>query len=249
MVKHYLTIHLGLGIRRCKNIETAIVCNVFDVKGEVAAGIKLIKLNVNWYFVFNKFFFLLFSETMASSNPDSAPTKESQVETGKKNVSFDIYGNLIDEQKAKIKARSLSLAKSHVGLTYDDWRHVPTALKDDMWNSLSKDFGLEPVYKENIMSQASVQWKAWKKNIRTHHFGKTRQEVMEWKDKVPPGETVPLAEWNIFVEREATPKKLEQRAKARENRAKKKDVHLLGSKSYAQVTTEWTVCDFLAFAY
>ncbi|KAM7523428.1 hypothetical protein LguiA_013330 [Lonicera macranthoides] len=69
-------------------------------------------------------------------------------------------------------------------------------------------------FDENIMSQVSKQWKSWKKNIRQCYFGKTRQEILEWKDKVLAGEQVSIAKWNVIIEREAAPQKLEQRAKA-----------------------------------
>ncbi|KAM7527418.1 hypothetical protein LguiB_030828 [Lonicera macranthoides] len=67
----------------------------------------------------------------------------------------------------------------------------------------------------------------------------TRQLVLLWKDKVPENEEIPLAAWNIFIEREAGPKKLEQRAQNKTNRSKKKDVHILGSNSYSQLVVQW----------
>lgn len=52
-----------------------------------------------------------------------------------------------------------------------------------------------------------------------------------------------MAAWNVFIEREASTKKLEQRAHNKMNMSKKKDVHVLGSNSYSQVAVEWKVCN------
>ncbi|KAM7474970.1 hypothetical protein LguiB_022213 [Lonicera macranthoides] len=44
LLEHWKSSGLSIeGIRRCKNIKTAIVCNIFDVKGEVAAGVASVE--------------------------------------------------------------------------------------------------------------------------------------------------------------------------------------------------------------
>lgn len=178
----------------------------------------------------------------------TSSTHESEVPptSGKRRleVSFNLYGSPIGPNKSKLLTRSLALAKSIVGLKYDDWRLVPRPLKKDLWNSLILDFDIPSMYMDNIISLAEGQLKTWKKNLRTRIFGKdaSAAEILAWKDRFPSGESIPMAEWNLFIQREVEPKKIEQRAKNKANRAKKTDVHLLGAKSYAQVSSEWTVC-------
>lgn len=41
--------HPWLGIQRHQNIETAIVCHIFDEKGEVAAGVAHVESIVSWF--------------------------------------------------------------------------------------------------------------------------------------------------------------------------------------------------------
>lgn len=42
-LKYYFTSHLESGIQRCNNIETAVVCNIFDSKGELAAAVASVE--------------------------------------------------------------------------------------------------------------------------------------------------------------------------------------------------------------
>lgn len=50
------------------------------------------------------------------------------IDVKKKEVTFNLQGQII-EGKNEFKTRRLKLLKSHVGLAYDDWRHVPGANK------------------------------------------------------------------------------------------------------------------------
>jgi len=58
---------------------------------------------------------------------------------------------------------------------------------------------------------------------------------------VPESVLVSLSAWNTFVDREATPEKLAQRLKAKDNRSKKTDAHYLGRTSYAEKEERWPV--------
>ena len=43
-------IEYEVGILKDKDIETPVVCNIFDVNGEVAAGVASVEALVSWSF-------------------------------------------------------------------------------------------------------------------------------------------------------------------------------------------------------
>ncbi|KAM7465202.1 hypothetical protein LguiB_012764 [Lonicera macranthoides] len=96
------------------------------------------------------------------------------------------------------------------------------------------EFDYPPSEKDAVLTQLGLQLKTWKKNLRNKYFGKTKESVLAYKDKVPEAVHVSLSAWNTFVEREATSEKLAQRIQAKDNRSKKTDAHYLGRTSYAE---------------
>lgn len=46
-LKYYFTSHLESGIQRCNEIETAVVCNIVDAKGELAAAVASVEAIVS----------------------------------------------------------------------------------------------------------------------------------------------------------------------------------------------------------
>ncbi|KAM7508206.1 hypothetical protein LguiA_018659 [Lonicera macranthoides] len=151
----------------------------------------------------------------------------------RKKITFNLKGQII-QGKNEFKARGLELLKTHIGLAFDDWRHVPDKKKEDMFETLLDEFDFPPEEKDAVFTQLGVQLKTWKKNVRNKYFGNTRESVLAYKDKVPESVQVSLSAWNTFVDREATPEKLAQRCKAKDNRSKKTDAHYLGRTSYAE---------------
>lgn len=68
-----------------------------------------------------------------------------------------------------------------MGVVYDDWRHVPKALKDDLWDILMLDFSIGSMQKDNVTSQFAEQWRTWKKKLREKYFigRETKQQILE----------------------------------------------------------------------
>ncbi|KAM7493088.1 hypothetical protein LguiB_027697 [Lonicera macranthoides] len=140
-------------------------------------------------------------------------TKEVDGKEQKKKITFNLKGQVI-EGKNEFKARGLELLMTHIGLAFDDWRHVTNKKKQDMFETLLL--------------------KTWKKNVRNKYFGDTKESILAYKDKVPESVLVSLSSWNTFVDLEATPEKLARRLKAKDDRSKKTDAHYLGRTSYAE---------------
>ncbi|KAM7492979.1 hypothetical protein LguiB_027588 [Lonicera macranthoides] len=155
------------------------------------------------------------------------------VKSREKKITFNLKGQII-QGKNEFKARGLELLKTHIGLAFDDWRHVPDKKKEDMFETLLDEFDFPPEEKDAVFTQLGVQLKTWKKNVRNKYFGNTRESVLAYKDKVLESVQVSLSAWNTFIDREATPEKLAQRCKAKHNRSKKTDAHYLGRTSYAE---------------
>ncbi|KAM7497337.1 hypothetical protein LguiA_021751 [Lonicera macranthoides] len=53
----------------------------------------------------------------------------------RKKITFNLKGQII-QGKNEFKARGLELLKTHIGLAFDDWRHVPDKKKEDMFETL-----------------------------------------------------------------------------------------------------------------
>lgn len=54
-------------------------------------------------------------------------------------ITFNHLVQIVDN-KTKLLNRTLVLLKVQVGLEYDDWRKVDQAIKDDMWETIKKEF-------------------------------------------------------------------------------------------------------------
>ena len=72
-----------------------------------------------------------------STNTTNATNATKDVDGKKEKVKvvFNLKGQVI-AGKNPFKARGLELVKTHVGLAFDDWRHVPDAKKVDMFETL-----------------------------------------------------------------------------------------------------------------
>ena len=133
----------------------------------------------------------------------------------------------------------MALLKTQIGLAYDDWRHVPQAKKDDIWDTLFIEFKMPADRKDEVLKEMGMQMKTWKRNLRSKYFdGLDNDGIKALKDKVPEKEKISLSQWNEFIKREALEAKINQRDIGKASRAKKTDVHCLGRMSYAEKTEE-----------
>ncbi|KAM7461632.1 hypothetical protein LguiA_029753 [Lonicera macranthoides] len=148
-------------------------------------------------------------------------------EKKKRKVTFNLQGQII-QGKNEFKARGLELVKSHVGLAFDDWRHDPDAKKQDMFDILLGEFDYPPSEKDAILTQLGLQLKTWKKNLRKKYFGKTKESVLAYKDKLPEA-VHGIHLLNVRRRR----KNLLKGYKLKIIGVKKTDAHYLGRTSYA----------------
>ena len=153
-------------------------------------------------------------------------------------IIFNHLGQIISN-KTKLLNRTLVLLKVQVGLEYDDWRIVPQAIKDEMWESIKREFTILHDRKEEVMKEMGVQLKTWRGNVRSKYLKDLNvAQILALKDNAAPKKKAHTHQWNVFIEHEATEKKLKQIAVYRANMAQKVDVHCLGRKSYADKTNE-----------
>ena len=116
----------------------------------------------------------------------------------------------------------------------DNWNLVDKAIKDDIYEQLSKRFSFSPNSKNKVLSRVAEQLRTYRRNLRQKHFpkGASSSDILALKDKVPSNVEMPVSQWNDFLENEVKNPKCCKREKNKHNRAKKTDVHRLGSKSY-----------------
>lgn len=179
------------------------------------------------------------SEQHGMGNKESLapPTEASDIDS-RPEVTFNLSGGIIGGKNA-FKNRCLALLKTQIGLTYDSWKLVDIAKKDDIWETLIKEFNIPVERKEEVLKEMSLQLKTWKKNLRSNYFkGLDISGIKALKDQVPEKEKIPLSQWNEFINRESTEDKMKQRKKGKQNRLKKNDVHCLGQQSYAEKAEE-----------
>ena len=102
-------------------------------------------------------------------------------------------------------------------------------------------FHFPPTQKNKVLSRVTEQLWTYRRNLRQKHFpkGASRSDILALKDKVPLNVEMPISQWNDFLKNEAKDYKMMQREKNKQNRAKKIDVHRLGSKSYEDLKNEW----------
>lgn len=189
--------------------------------------------------------------TIPSSRPESSSHDEHSAIDSRAHVSLNLFGLPIGG-KNPFKARALSLLKSCIGLKYESWDTVEQVKKDDLWDTLMKEFNLSADQKEGSMKAIGIQLKTFRSNLRSTYFkGLDSDGIKALKDQVPEKEHIPVREWNEFVLREASEAKLKQRHQGRVNRAKKTDVHCLGRMSYAEKTEEmvYTLSYFNVYIY
>lgn len=70
------------------------------------------------------------SEVPTSNDNNVDGTQEKPV------ITFNDKGDLIGPNKSKFVARCLDLVKTHIGIAYETWRHVPQEKKDDVFVQL-----------------------------------------------------------------------------------------------------------------
>ena len=108
-----------------------------------------------------------------------------------------------------------------------------------MWETLKDKFGISPDRKDDILKEMGVQLKTWRWNTRNKYLKDLdATAILALKDHVPPKKNVRTSQWNAFIEREASEKKLQQREVLKANRANKNDVYCLGRTSYAEKSND-----------
>ncbi|KAF4371434.1 hypothetical protein F8388_001962 [Cannabis sativa] len=114
-------------------------------------------------------------------------------------------------------------ARSTVPLTYDDWRHVDSKLKENIWKDTYDAFELPETYKAKLLSDAGKMMKSFKKLLtRTIILPIAKsgriEEIRATPEKYPE---LNNEDWNDFVLTRLTPEFLAlseaQVAKARMN--------------------------------
>ena len=137
---------------------------------------------------------------LSSTTPETAQSSTDL----RPEVVFNMSGGIISGKTA-LKNRCLALLKTQIGIAFDDWRHVTQAKKDDIWDTLFREFKMPADRKEEVLKEMGMQLKTWMRNLRSKYFeGLDSDGIKALKDKVPEKEKIPLSQRNEFIQREAS---------------------------------------------
>ncbi|KAM3714771.1 hypothetical protein ACJW31_01G359000 [Castanea mollissima] len=144
-------------------------------------------------------------------------------------VSINRFGQPIGREAAKLSSFMGTIARNGyiAPLTYVSWRAVPDAAKEDMWLIVQSRFNIDPKGKSWVMKSLATKWRSFKSIVKAKH------EQLRHRDRrvLPHQWPILISHWNSEREKVRT-------AINKACRAKMKDVHTLGSKSYARLREE-----------
>ncbi|GAV90211.1 Bromodomain domain-containing protein/Transposase_24 domain-containing protein, partial [Cephalotus follicularis] len=121
-------------------------------------------------------------------------------------------------------------------LTFNHWRAMPVAKKEDMWQYFQTKFDVEPSCKKWVLKSLGTKWKNWKAELKASHYypHKTDEERLKDLDMrvVPDQWPILIAHWNSEKEKMRS-------AINKANRAKQVGAtHAAGRKSFARIREE-----------
>ncbi|KAK9286630.1 hypothetical protein L1049_015030 [Liquidambar formosana] len=120
-------------------------------------------------------------------------------------------------------------------LTYVDWRGMPDASKEKMWQLVLSKVDISPSGRTWVLQSLGKKWKDWKSQLKAKHYypHQTDEERLADRDErvLPDQWAILIAFWNSEEGQERT-------ATNRANRAQQKLRHTLGTKSLARLCEE-----------
>ncbi|KAL8116554.1 hypothetical protein AgCh_022903 [Apium graveolens] len=152
-------------------------------------------------------------------------------------VTINESGQPVGDEASKLISFLGTVARD--GLTapliYADWRAVPEANKEKMWQQVQSKFDIDPICKDWVLKSLSRKWKDWKAKLKIAHYNihATDEERIADRD-----ERVPLDQWVALVSYWSSAEGQERSARNKANRAQYKSDHATGSKSFARLRQE-----------
>ncbi|XP_026459462.1 uncharacterized protein LOC113360134 [Papaver somniferum] len=145
------------------------------------------------------------------------------------------YGQPVSRNCTTAGHRKGSLVRTHVPVSYKNWKLVPQKHKDDVWNTLKDEFNIPETSKDIVQKSMAGPWRRFKTELRTDHYDlyPTHEERIL---HVPP--TVREEDWIKFCENEKEEKAAQSRIDHKRKRQQYGYTHCSGHKPHYLVRAE-----------
>lgn len=152
-------------------------------------------------------------------------------------ITTDESGQPVGDEASKLISFLGTVARDGITapLIYADWRAVPEANKEKMWQQVQSKFDIDPICKDWVLKSLSRKWKDWKAKLKIAHYNihATDEERIADRD-----ERVPLDQWVALVSYWSSAEGQERSARNKANRAQHSSNHATGTKSFARLCEE-----------
>ncbi|XP_058067561.1 uncharacterized protein LOC131216938 isoform X2 [Magnolia sinica] len=154
-------------------------------------------------------------------------------------ISVNDLGQPICDNASKLTNFIGTLARNgeYAPLTFNDWRAVPNAKKDDMWGLVTSKFEFDGNAKAWVLKSIGKKWREWKGELKKLHYSSHEIDEERLADL---DERVQEDQWKILVQFWNSE---EGKARSKTNtKSRKKQLinHAAGSKSFARIREEET---------
>ncbi|GLT77315.1 hypothetical protein SLA2020_489130 [Shorea laevis] len=120
-------------------------------------------------------------------------------------------------------------------LTFINWKEIPDSYKEDMWQSVQKNFDVDPSCKTWVLKSLAKKWRNWKTELKAKHYYPHKTDEERLKD-CPP--RIVSNQWPILISYWNSESAKMQCAINKANCTKQKVAHATGTKSYATILEE-----------
>ncbi|XP_063950179.1 uncharacterized protein LOC108204756 isoform X3 [Daucus carota subsp. sativus] len=147
-------------------------------------------------------------------------------------VTTDNSGQPVGDQASKLISFLGTVARDGftAPLIYADWRAMPEANKEKMWQQVQSKFDIDPICKDWALKSLGRKWKDWKAKLKIAHYNThaTNEERIADRD-----ERVPLDQWVALVSYWSSAEGEARSARNKANRAHYKYGNATGAKRSA----------------
>ncbi|CAK9165410.1 unnamed protein product [Ilex paraguariensis] len=152
-------------------------------------------------------------------------------------VTINELGQPIGPEAQKLTSFLGTLARDgHLApLTYINWKAMPDANKENMWQQVPPKFDIDPKGKTWVLKSLGKKWKDWKAKLKAAHYitHTTDEERLADRD-----ERVLPDQWSNLILHWNSEEVEKRSATNRANRAQQKFNHTTGQKSFARIREE-----------
>ncbi|XP_026445224.1 uncharacterized protein LOC113345758 isoform X2 [Papaver somniferum] len=150
-------------------------------------------------------------------------------------VEVDENGLPMSRNSTKLGILKGSLVRTHIPISYTNWKMVPENYKDDVWEELQKSYLLPDACKETVIKGMSDPWRRLKWELRITYYD-PYPTYEERTARTPPNITD--EDWKTFCRNEEDEKVQKNRLDNKRKRENYDYSHTSGRKPHSLVRAE-----------